>query len=70
MRTVGRVYGAQPRGHPRVRVKVGGRWRPGTVRVMPDDDPRERRRQIGRPLNALVVRAMGTQLLTVRVELD
>ena len=56
--------------NPRVRVRVGGRWRPGTARVMPDDDPRERQRQIGRPFNAAVVRAMGTQLLTVRVELD
>ena len=56
--------------NPRVRVRVGGRWRPGIAYLMPDDDPRERQRQIGRAFNAAVVRAMGTELLTVRLELD
>lgn len=55
---------------PRVRIKVGRRWRAGTAHLLPDDDPRERQRRIGRRLNALVVRAMGTDLLTVRVDLD
>jgi deazaflavin-dependent oxidoreductase (nitroreductase family) len=55
---------------PRVRVNVGRRWRFGTASLMPDDDPRERQRRIGRRLNAAAVRAMGTDLLTVRVELD
>ncbi len=54
---------------PRVHVKVGGRWRKGVARLMPDDDPRERQRKIGLRFNAAVVRAMGTQLLTVRVDL-
>ncbi len=36
---------------------------------MPDDDPRERQRTIGLRFNAAVVRAMGTELLTVRVDL-
>jgi deazaflavin-dependent oxidoreductase (nitroreductase family) len=54
---------------PHVRVKVGGRWREGVAHVMPDDDPRERQRTIGPRLNAAVVRAMGTDLLTVRVDL-
>jgi deazaflavin-dependent oxidoreductase (nitroreductase family) len=54
----------------RVRIKVGDRWRAGTANLLPDDDPRERQRRIGRRLNALVVRAMGTDLLTVRVDLD
>ena len=56
-------------GDPRVRVKVRGRWREGVARVLPDDDPRERQRRIGLRFNAAVVRAMGTELLTVRVDL-
>jgi deazaflavin-dependent oxidoreductase (nitroreductase family) len=55
---------------PRVRVNVRGRWRSGTARLLPDDDPRERQRRIGRRLNAATVRAMGTELLSVRVDLD
>lgn len=56
--------------NPRVRVKVGGRWRAGVAYPMPDDDPRERQRRLGQRLNAPFVRAMGTELLTVRVDLD
>ncbi len=54
---------------PHVRIKVGGRWREGVALLMPDDDPRERQRRIGLRFNAAVVRAMGTDLLTVRVDL-
>ena len=56
--------------NPRVRIKVGRHWRSGTAHLMPEDDPRERQRKIGRKLNATVVRAMGTEHLTVRVDLD
>lgn len=56
--------------NPRVRVKVGGAWRRGTARLLDDDDPRQRQRRIGRRLNAAVVRAMGTELLTVRIDFD
>jgi deazaflavin-dependent oxidoreductase (nitroreductase family) len=55
---------------PRVRIRVGGRWRTGRATVMPDDDPRRRQREIGLRFNATVVRTMGTDLLTVRVDLD
>jgi deazaflavin-dependent oxidoreductase (nitroreductase family) len=55
--------------NPRVRVRVEGRWRSGTAQVMPDDDPVERQKQL-RPVNALIVRAMGTNLLTIRIDLD
>lgn len=60
---------------PRVRVLAGGRWRSGTARPLPDDDPRRRLRMLAgaRPvslLSLLAVRLMGTDLLTVRVELD
>lgn len=60
--------------NPRVRVRVRGRWRSGTAHLLPDDDPRERQRILGRRpaarLNALLVRAWGTDLLTVRIDLD
>jgi deazaflavin-dependent oxidoreductase (nitroreductase family) len=56
--------------NPRVRVKVGRRWRSGTAHPVPDDDPRERQRRIGLRFNAAIVRTMGTDLMTVRVDLD
>jgi deazaflavin-dependent oxidoreductase (nitroreductase family) len=55
--------------NPRVRVRVGGRWRSGTAHVLPDDDPIERQKQM-RLVNAIIVRAVGTDLLTVRIDLD
>jgi deazaflavin-dependent oxidoreductase (nitroreductase family) len=55
---------------PHVRLKIGRQWRSGTAEILEDDDPRRRLRQIGRPVNGAMVRAMGTDLLTVRVELD
>jgi deazaflavin-dependent oxidoreductase (nitroreductase family) len=51
-----------------VRVRLGGRWHNGTAHLMPDDDPRERLRSLPQ-LNRLAVRAMGTNLLTIRVDL-
>jgi deazaflavin-dependent oxidoreductase (nitroreductase family) len=65
--------------NPRVRVKVrsGWRtgWRSGTAHILDDDDPRERQRILGRgnPARWLCVYAsgaMGTSLLTVRIDLD
>jgi deazaflavin-dependent oxidoreductase (nitroreductase family) len=55
---------------PWVRVKIGRRWRSGTATVLPDDDPRARLQRIGRPVNGFMVRAAGTDLLTIRVDLD
>jgi deazaflavin-dependent oxidoreductase (nitroreductase family) len=60
---------------PRVRVRVRGRWRGGTAVPLPDDDTRERQRilgrhRMGRRLNDLAVRTVGTNLLTVRIDLD
>ena len=54
---------------PHVRVFVDGRWRTGTARLLPDDDPVERQRQLPR-LNAWVVRLMGSELLTIRIDLE
>ena len=65
--------------NPRVRVKVRDglrmKWLTGAAHVLPDDDPRERQRWLagarpGSSSNATVVRLMGTELLTVRIDLD
>ena len=57
--------------NPRVRARVGRRWRTGTARVLYDDDWRARQRAArGVRLNSAMVRAMGTEHLTVRVDLD
>jgi deazaflavin-dependent oxidoreductase (nitroreductase family) len=55
--------------NPRVRLRLHGQWRTGTARLMPDDDPHERLRSLPR-LNSFGVRTAGTNLLTVRIELD
>ncbi|RKN43976.1 nitroreductase/quinone reductase family protein [Streptomyces hoynatensis] len=54
---------------PRVRVRVGGHWHTGTARLLPEDDPRARLRSLPR-FNSAAVRAFGTSLLTIRVDLD
>ncbi|MFH9859901.1 nitroreductase/quinone reductase family protein [Streptomyces sp. NPDC017202] len=54
---------------PRVRVRIGGRWHTGTARLLPDDEPVARLRGLPR-FNSVAVRALGTNLLTVRVDLD
>ena len=65
--------------NPRVRVKVRTRsgvgWRTGTAHILDDDDPRERLRRIGERnlacrLCASASAAMGTDPLTVRIDLD
>jgi deazaflavin-dependent oxidoreductase (nitroreductase family) len=64
---------------PRVRVKVREglrvRWYTSRAQLLPEDDPHERQRWLahqkpGSTANASVVRLMGTQLLTVRVDLE
>jgi deazaflavin-dependent oxidoreductase (nitroreductase family) len=65
--------------NPRVRLKLRdgmrARWHAGTAHVLTDDDPRERQRWLKIQLpssasNAAAVRFFGTQLLTVRIDLD
>jgi deazaflavin-dependent oxidoreductase (nitroreductase family) len=55
---------------PRVRVKVGRRWRAGTAQILREDDAFERLRQTGR-FNTRAVRFWGNpdELLTVRIDL-
>jgi deazaflavin-dependent oxidoreductase (nitroreductase family) len=55
---------------PRVRVKARGRWREGTARILVDDEPRERLRKLGRPVNDALLLTVGTEQLTIRVDLD
>ena len=65
--------------NPRVRVKLRdglrARWYTGTANVLSEDDPRERQRWLahqvpGSSRNAAAVRLFGTQLLTIRIDLD
>ncbi|NNH74889.1 nitroreductase family deazaflavin-dependent oxidoreductase [Nocardia uniformis] len=53
---------------PRVRVRIRARWQEGTAQPMPDDNARERLRSLP-VFNSLLVRALGTELLTVRIDL-
>ncbi|MFF4756255.1 nitroreductase/quinone reductase family protein [Streptomyces sp. NPDC002514] len=53
---------------PRVRVRIRGRWHTGTAYLLPDDDALARLRRLPL-LNSTAVRAFGTDLLTVRVDL-
>jgi deazaflavin-dependent oxidoreductase (nitroreductase family) len=55
---------------PRVRVKVGGRWRTGTAHVLPDEDPYAKLRELGRPMNDSLLLMQGTEQLVIRVDLD
>jgi deazaflavin-dependent oxidoreductase (nitroreductase family) len=65
--------------NPRVRLKLRerfrARWDTGTAHLLWDDDPRERQRWLADQLpssrvNAAAVRLFGTELLTVRIDLD
>jgi deazaflavin-dependent oxidoreductase (nitroreductase family) len=55
---------------PRVRVKVGRRWREGTAHLLPEDDVAARLDFLKRPVNDALVRLVGTEHLTIRVDLD
>ena len=64
---------------PRVRLKLRdglrARWYRGTANLLTEDDPRERQRWLATQLpssagNARAVRLFGTQLLSIRVDLD
>ncbi len=65
--------------NPHVRLKLcdglRSHWHLGIAHLLPDDDPRERQRWLAGQLpssavNAAAVRFFGTQLLTVRIDLD
>ena len=63
---------------PEVRIRLRRGWRftwvSGTAHILPDDDPYARQRRLSRwhPLRAVnlaIVRIMGTDLLTIRIDL-
>ncbi|MGI5221103.1 nitroreductase/quinone reductase family protein [Nocardia sp. CA-290969] len=53
----------------RVRVRLHGEWHSGTAHPVPEDDAVRRLASLPRG-NSAVVRLMGTDLLSVRVDLD
>jgi deazaflavin-dependent oxidoreductase (nitroreductase family) len=53
---------------PKVRVRIRGRWRDGIAHLMPEDDAKARLRSLP-VVNSAGVRMLGTNLLTIRVEL-
>jgi deazaflavin-dependent oxidoreductase (nitroreductase family) len=55
---------------PRVRVKVGGSWRPGTAVVLPGDDAAARSRTLPYQWDAALGRLMASAPLTIRIDLD
>jgi hypothetical protein len=62
--------------NPRVRVKTQGRWHIGRATLLPDDDARQRRRALDRAhglsgrIDGSIFRAMATDPLTIRIDLD
>jgi deazaflavin-dependent oxidoreductase (nitroreductase family) len=66
----GSAYVKNIQADPRVRVKVGRRWRAGTAHILPDEDPHRRMRMLRRPANDAAVRLVGTEHLVIRVDLD
>jgi deazaflavin-dependent oxidoreductase (nitroreductase family) len=54
---------------PAVRLRIHGRWRTGTAHLLHEDDAKERLRTLP-GLNSAVVRLVGSELLTVRIDLD
>lgn len=54
--------------NPQVRVRIKGRWHTGTAHPVPQDDAHTRLKALPR-LNSAAVRTLGTNLLTVRVDL-
>jgi deazaflavin-dependent oxidoreductase (nitroreductase family) len=60
----------------RVRVRSSGAgWRAGTAHILDDDDPRERQRiarrvNLARGLCVTASEVMGTNFLTIRIDLD
>ena len=62
-------YVRKIKANPAVRVRISGHWHTGTAQLMPDDDAAARLAELPRA-NSAVVRLVGTDLLTIRVDLD
>jgi deazaflavin-dependent oxidoreductase (nitroreductase family) len=55
--------------NPNVRVRAGRRWRAGVARLLPDEDWRAIQRRLPSKVSSATVRLMGTEHLTIRVDL-
>jgi deazaflavin-dependent oxidoreductase (nitroreductase family) len=60
---------------PKVRVRLGRRWSSGTAELLPDDDVKERTRMfaagpVGRTVTSASFRALESQPVTVRIQLE
>ncbi|GAB3476229.1 nitroreductase/quinone reductase family protein [Amycolatopsis cihanbeyliensis] len=53
---------------PRVRLRLNGRWHSGTAHLVPEDDAKARLKALPR-MNSAAVRVVGTDLLTLRIDL-
>jgi deazaflavin-dependent oxidoreductase (nitroreductase family) len=53
-----------------VRVCVRGRWRTGHAYIVGEDDPQARLDSFGRSAHAAMVRRFGTDLMTLRFDMD
>ncbi len=53
---------------PAVRTRIDGRWHNGIAHPLPEDDASARLTNLPR-MNSAVVRASGTDLLTIRIDL-
>jgi deazaflavin-dependent oxidoreductase (nitroreductase family) len=58
------------RAQPRVRVKANGAWRAGIAVVLPADNAAARSRSLPHQWDKALGRAMGSELLTIRIDLD
>jgi deazaflavin-dependent oxidoreductase (nitroreductase family) len=56
--------------NPHVRVRLGGHWRSGTARVLPQHDWRALQRRMPNKVSSAAVRLMGTEHLTIRIDLE
>ncbi|WP_036518715.1 nitroreductase/quinone reductase family protein [Nocardia sp. 348MFTsu5.1] len=54
---------------PTVRVRLRGKWHTGTAHLLPDDDAAARLKALP-TVNSFGVKTFGTNLLTVRIDLD
>jgi deazaflavin-dependent oxidoreductase (nitroreductase family) len=60
---------------PQIRVRLGRHWRTGTAELLPDDDVKARIRTfsdsaVGRAVTAATFRALESQPVTVRIQLE
>ena len=73
----GYVRNIEANPHVRLKLREGfrSRWHTGTAHILPDDGPRARQDWLaeqvrGAGRNAAAVRFFGTELLTLRIDLD